>query len=304
MVCVKFNIFKVKRSIFAFLLFFFLKTEAQETITNYERKWELTENYQRGICKFSPYKTLYFLPFHYTNNANNQPITFNPYHRKAPKENYQNVEGKFQFSFKMKLLERLIHQKGAVWLAFSQQAFWQLYNYPLSTPFRDICYEPEVHFVYPLSFSVRKFQAKSLSLTFNHQSNGQGLALSRGWSRMVVTSAFAYENVLFIARFWQRFPRDRKEDDNPEIENYIGRADISLWYEKSRHRISWLLRNNLNFKENRAFSEFSYGYEFYENLEALCQFSYGYGASLLDYNHKQMTISVGIALKNLIEKKF
>ena len=58
-----------------------------------------------------------------------------------------NVEAKFQFSFKARLWEA-DSRKYAVWAAYTQQSNWQIANGDLSRPFRETDYQPELIFTY------------------------------------------------------------------------------------------------------------------------------------------------------------
>ena len=59
------------------------------------------------------------------------------------------------------------------------------------------------------------------------------------------------------------------------------------------------LRNNLNFKHNRAHIEASWVMSISRDLRLILQASHGYGDSLIDYNYKQTVVGVGFTLIDL-----
>ena len=108
---------------------------------------------------------------------------------------YQHIETKFQLSLKAKIMQDAFG-KGDVWVAFTQQAYWQMYNGKLSRPFREINYEPELIFTYPLNLSAGAFKMKMIGLSVNHQSNGKEAAHSRSWNRFILMGIFQWNEVL------------------------------------------------------------------------------------------------------------
>lgn len=189
--------------------------------------------------------------------------------------------------------------KGDVWVAFTQQAYWQMYNGKLSRPFREINYEPELIFTYPFNLSAGAFKMKMIGLSVNHQSNGKEAAHSRSWNRFILLGIFQWNEVIINTRLWKRFTEKPREDDNPDIENYIGRCELSLIFPFRKNAFSLKFRNNLNFKRNRAHIECSWVYPLSRDLRIILQASHGYGDSLIDYNYKQTVVGVGFTFLSL-----
>ena len=138
------------------------------------KNWELDREDQRGTFKFVDYMPMYVMPFRFTDVPTEQPQSLNPDRPVPDWRDYQHIETKFQVSLKAKIM----------------QAYWQMYNGKLSRPFREINYEPELIFTYPLNLSAGDFKMKMIGLSVNHQSNGKEAAHSRSWNRFILTGIF------------------------------------------------------------------------------------------------------------------
>ncbi|MDO4880231.1 MAG: phospholipase A [Capnocytophaga sp.] len=262
------------------------------------RMWELDKEDQRGTFRFLEYMPMYIMPFRFTEKPIEQPRGLNT-DRPIPEErDYQPVEVKFQISLKAKIMQDAFG-KGDVWVAFTQQAYWQMYNGKLSRPFRELNYEPELIFTYPMNLSAGNFKLRMLGLSVNHQSNGKESAHSRSWNRFILMGVASWGDVMINARVWKRFSEKEMEDDNPDIENYIGRMELGTAYSFRRNVFMLRFRNNLNFKHNRSLLEASWVYPLSRDLRMALQFSHGYGDSLIDYNYKQTVFGVGFTFLSL-----
>ncbi|WP_409219605.1 phospholipase A [Capnocytophaga sputigena] len=271
------------------------KAQLERTLS---KIWELDREDQRGTFKLVEYLPMYVMPFRFTDKPTEQPISLNP-DRPIPEwRDYQHIETKFQVSLKAKIMQDAFG-KGDVWVAFTQQSYWQMYNGELSRPFRELNYEPELIFTYPLNFSAGNLKMKMIGLSVNHQSNGKEVAHSRSWNRFILMGVFQWNEVLINARLWKRFTEKSREDDNPDIENYIGRCELSIAYPFRKNVFNLRVRNNLNFNHNRGLVELNWIYPLSRDLRILLQASHGYGDSLIDYNYKQTVIGIGFTFLSL-----
>lgn len=214
----------------------------------------------------------------------------------------QPNELKFQLSFKS-LLHQVEQEEGRrwqVWAAYTQQSHWQILNAAVSRPFRETNYEPELFITHRWSHSA---PLRALGIGFSHQSNGQSNPLSRSWNRTYLQGEFAWPNWLLMAKVWKRWHEDAADDDNPGIENYLGRAELNLSWaadQEGKHsgsQLSLRLRHSLNaaMPHGSAQLEYSYPVRTGSKLRYFLQAFRGYGESMLDYNHLQTTLGFGIA---------
>ncbi len=70
------------------------------------------------------------------------------------------------------------------------------------------------------------FKGRFINVGFNHQSNGQTEPLSRSWNRVVTNLGFEKDNVTLLLKGWYRIPENAEDDDNPDIEDYLGYGEI------------------------------------------------------------------------------
>ena len=260
--------------------------------------WELDREDQQGTFHLMEYQPMYIMPMRFTDRPTEQPRSLNTERPIPEHRDYQQIELKFQVSLKAKILQDAFG-KGDVWVAFTQQAHWQMYNGGLSRPFRELNYEPELIFTYPINFSAGSLKLKMLGLSVNHQSNGKEAAHSRSWNRFILIALGKWERVTFNFQLWKRFTETSMEDDNPQIEDYIGRCRLTTIIPVGKNVLSINLRNNLNFKHNRAHIEASWVMPISRDLRLILQASHGYGDSLIDYNYKQTVVGVGFTLIDL-----
>ena len=262
------------------------------------KNWELDREDQRGTFHIMEYQPMYIMPVRFTDRPTKQPQSLNAERPIPESRDYQNVEVKFQVSLKAKILQDAF-AKGDVWVAFTQQAHWQMYNGGLSRPFRELNYEPELIFTYPTNFSAGNLKLKMLGLSINHQSNGKEESQSRSWNRFILIVLGKWERVTFNFQLWKRFTETAMEDDNPQIEDYIGRCRLTTIIPIGKTALSIAMRNNLNIKHNRAHIEASWVIPLNRDLRLFLQASHGYGDSLIDYNYKQTVVGVGFTFIDL-----
>jgi phospholipase A1 len=102
-----------------------------------------------------------------------------------------------------------------------------------------------------------------------------------------------------LARVWDRIPQSAKNDDNPDIKDYMGRGDLVTRYQSAGGYVtSVLLRHSLRTLPGRGFVQLDWATPLLDSLGAArlhVQLSSGHGETLIDYNHKQTTIGVGVS---------
>jgi phospholipase A1 len=258
-------------------------------------RWELERQYHKGVFVITPYKPVYVTAGRYSDNPNTQPTSENPAYSLPTKVNYNNYEAKFQFSLKTKVIYGMFHHHADLWVAYTQKAHWQIYNSELSRPFRELNYEPEVILNFPVKFSVFGLTGKMVGISFNHQSNGRELPLSRSWNRIIGYAGFEKNNFQMTLRGWYRLPDD--EDENPLITDYTGRAEGVFVYNLKSHQFSLVVASGLRPKNpGRGSAQFNWVFPVINNFRMQLQVSDGYGETLVDYNHRQATIGISAAL--------
>ncbi|MFA7083571.1 MAG: phospholipase A [Arcobacteraceae bacterium] len=227
-----------------------------------------------------PYKENYLLPFSYDIKK---------------RDDRNQEEAVFQISVKKPITYDLLGQKETIYFGYTQKSFWQVYAH--SSPFRETNYQPEVYALVPFSTPFIS-SLKAYKVGFLHESNGQRTN-SRSWNRFYLAGYFQTDNIFIIPRVWLRVPERKSDDDNPNIEEYLGYGDINILYAYKEHTFKLLLRNNLKPNDNnKGFAELNWSFPLFSSLNnfAFVQLSSGYGDSLVDYDQEINRISFGISL--------
>lgn len=249
--------------------------------------------------KILPYKPVYILPINYIDNINNLPFSDNPINAVTTPTEFNRAELTFQLSFKTRIVRLNPNKKQKVdlWAAYTQLSKWQFYNGAISRPFRETNYEPELLVVLPLSYKILGLQGVYLAAGYNHQSNGRSNPFSRSWNRIVFQAGWENQHWSIVLNPWVRIQEEAMEDNNPNIENFVGRAELLASYSKKRHNISLALRHSLNTGSNsRGSLRLDYAIGIFDNLYFNAQLFHGYGENLIDFNHKQTTLGLGLSL--------
>ena len=258
-------------------------------------RWELDAGDKRGAFNLRPYRLNYLLPARWTSSPNIQPYSPTPNNAVTQPLDLRHAEAKFQISFKTKLTEGLFGPHGDLWAGYTQQSNWQLYS--SSSPFRDTIYEPEIMSVFRSNLHLGGgLRLRMLSLGLNHQSNGRGLPQSRSWNRIMGTAGFEYGNFQLTARAWHILRGGNLLSDNPDIGHYLGHGDLQARWYAGEHALSLTARGPLLRKHGGGALIADWNFPIHRNFKGYVQVFSGYGETLLDYNHRQNTIGIGVSL--------
>lgn len=244
-----------------------------------KESYETTKQLITSSFDIYPYKANYFLPLSYDTKK---------------RDDREQMEAKFQISFKKPLSYNLFGLNESINFAYTQTSWWQVYAD--SGPFRETNYQPEFFLAIPYK---KNSSLKAYKLAFLHESNGQGGDISRSWNRIYAEAFFQYDSLFIIPKVWYRIPEKAEDDDNSDINHYLGYGDLSFLYTYKKNTFKLKMRNNLNFSRNKGAGEFEYAFPLSSKKQSafgFIQLFSGYGESLIDYNKYTNKISIGFAI--------
>ena len=261
--------------------------------------WELEPSDKRGIFNFVGYRPNYVMPIHFTSRINRSPQS--PTQATVPLPDYRREEAKFQLSLRTKLVQDVPLIGGDFWVAFTQNAFWQIYNGADSKPFRNTDYQPEAIYVVPTATGWRElpfgWQWRYSQFGLAHQSNGQSDPLSRSWNRVYAGAGFERGDWSLTAKFNQRLNEPLANDNNPDLQSYRGRAEFQLNWAHGLQTASLQYRSALKTVRYGAL-QLEWTYPIFRDqpngLRWFVQGFSGYGETLTDYNFRQNSVGAGV----------
>lgn len=260
-------------------------------------RWELSPESKLGTYGIRAYQPVYVLPWAGATEVNQFPDSPAPGRGVDGSEGLGRSEVKFQISWKVKAWEGVFGEVGDLWIGYTQSSRWQLYNAERSRPFRESNYEPEVLLAFATGYRLFGWDGRLLTVGLNHQSNGRDQPRSRAWNRIVASVGLEREGWTFTVRPWQRIPESDQEDDNPDIEDYLGRADALLVRHVRNHEFAVLVRHSLRGGErSHGAAQIDWAFPIRGNLRGHVQLFHGYGESLIDYNFRTTRVGVGFSL--------
>lgn len=255
------------------------------------RRWELDDATHGGLFRVRRHNPVYALPVRYSTRPNRSPVS--PSLGPTPRKGLDSIEAKFQVSLKTKLADNLLGDNGDVWVGYTQQSNWQAYDGNESEPFRETNYSPEIWTTWRTGLDLGVMRWRMVNLGFMHQSNGESEPESRSWNRLYATLGFERGDWELFIRPWLRVEAPGR-DDNPDIEKYLGHGDVRLVWRGARHDVG--LTGRWAAGHGRGALQFDWHYPLIGDLKAYLQIFTGYGETLIDYNHRQTTIGLGVSL--------
>jgi len=259
-----------------------VEASALDVRANREREWR-----QSGLYLL-PYRPNYILP--YAQILRGTPSGANA-------ADLQDIEAKFQFSFKASIASGLFWGYGILQLGYTQLSLWQVYNRKLSAPFRESDYEPEAMVTFDTPLRVFGWALRYVSVSIDHQSNGQSDPNSRSWNRVYGQVTAGRGPAMISLRPWVRLPEPAGNDDNPDIERFMGNFELRAAYDWKGNIGSIMWRNNLR-ADNKGAVELDYSFPLFKRLRGYLQYFNGYGETLIDYNHPISRVGAGLSFSD------
>lgn len=277
------------------------RPEALLVSTAFTKAWELTPQAKRGTFVVRTYLPNFILPLHATSSINRTPAS--PTRGVTTgRPDYRPLEAKMQVSLRAKVAEGLVLPDADLWFAFTQRSLWQVWNRQESSPFRSTDYQPEAIYVIPvpprLGALPGGWQWRMAQLGIAHQSNGQGGSLSRSWNRVYASAAFDHGEFGLVLRGFRRIG-EKTNDDNPDMSRHIGSAEVMASWLPGLATASLTWRTHPRALDRGSLQlDWTYPVSAKQpaGLRWYAQVFTGYGETLLDYNHRQTSMGLGLTL--------
>ena len=271
--------------------------DAAAAYTPLSQMYDLDANDPHGILTVREHNPMYLMPVWYNSSPNYAPSS--PTRGAALQERFSDqkrIETKMQVSFKSKIAEDLFKSRADLWFGYTQKSDWQIYNQGRkSAPFRNTDYEPEIFLTQPVKADL-PFGGKlrMIGAGFLHTSNGQSRPESRSWNRVYTMAGMEWGRLTLVPRLWLPvFDKSNDDNDNPDIKDYMGYGDLKVQYrldDKKNIYSVW----RYNPKTRHGAVEAAYTFPLKGRLKGVVRGFHGYGESLIDYNHKQNGIGIGL----------
>lgn len=275
-------------------------SKEDEVFSSLSFRYDLDRNNPKGILSVREHEPMYIMPAWYNATPNYEPSSPSRGTSTADVHSKQKkVENKLQMSFKTKLMEDVFKTRADLWFGYTQQSSWQMYMLgDKSAPFRNNDYAPEIFMTQPVKANLPLGgKLRVLGAGYVHHSNGQNRPLSRSWNRGYLFAGMEWGNLTVVPRIWTRIdPETGEKDDNPDIMRYMGYGDVKLSYKfNDKHAAAATVR--FNPKHGYGAIQADYVFPIKGRLKGYVRGFHGYGENLLEYNHKQTGVGLGVMLQ-------
>lgn len=282
-------------------------TDCDETLSAFNKRLCIEKSISKEPFVLIPYKPNYFIGSYVADIQETNA-------------NFDDFEAKFQLSFKIPITRYenprsclgIDGTECILFFGYTQLSVWQMLNFDQSAPFRDTNFEPE----FMVSQLIKKKSILGWNLRLvnygliNHQSNGKVPPTSRSWNRSYIDFVFERNNHYITFKAWKRWqedmktdPSDFKGDDNENIEDFVGNAELKYFYVGKRYNYSFEIRDSKN-NSNHANIQINWSVPFKDfslfpvdnDLRFYIQYFNGYGETLIDFDKKRERIGFGVML--------
>lgn len=210
-------------------------------------------------------------------------------------DDYKDSEVDFQVSIKFPVWRNMFNTKTHLFAAYTNRSFWQVFDRRDSAPFRETDHEPELWLSHRTKWKMLGLTNRLIQAGIVHQSNGSSGDNSRSWNRVYANLIFERGHFYFGLKPWLRIQENNEDDDNPDIEDYMGYFEFQGIYNRKNNNFGLFFRNTLK-DDYRGAMQLEWGFPVHNHVRGYVQYFYGYGESLIDYNHKVNKLGIGIKL--------
>jgi phospholipase A1/A2 len=214
-------------------------------------------------------------------------------------------EAQFQLSLKVPLIVNMFNTSADLYVAYTQNSYWQVYDKSHSRPFRETNYMPELFVEWQPAYDFGWGSLEKTRVSLIHQSNGEDIGYSRSWNRTEALAQFKTDDFRYGFSFWDRWNEDRKKnladsdgDDNPDLEEYIGKQKFFINYNFNHYGLLLEHQNDIfEYDIHKGNTKFDVILPtLSDNFNFFLRYFYGYGESLIDYNERIRRISFGVKI--------
>ena len=241
-------------------------------------------------CVLYPYESNYRL-YTFTSNPDRQAISSYSW---SDQVNHDEV--KFQLSLAFPIWRGILGDNSVLAAAYTQDSWWQFSNRKESSPFRETNYQPQLFLGWSSDYRLGDWTLRDIETGIVHQSNGRSDPTSRSWNRIYARLMAENGNIIAELKPWIRIDGDGN-DDNPDITKYMGHYRAKLGYKLGDAIVS--LQGQYNWNSGYGAAESGFSYPLTHHVRFYTQLFSGYGESLIDYNHRQTRIGIGITLNDM-----
>ena len=239
-----------------------------------------------------PYESNYII-YTKTSDMNKEAIASYDWGHKAKKD-----EVKFQISLAFPLWRGIAGENSVLAASYTQRSWWQLSNKKESSPFRETNYEPQLFLGWATDYQFAGWTLREIETGFNHESNGRAEPTSRSWNRVYARFMAQKGNFQLDLKPWYRFNESAKNDDNPDINRYMGYYRLKAGYRLGES--TFTLTGRYNWSSGYGAAELCWSYPITKHVRFYTQLFSGYGESMIDYNFRQTRIGVGVMLNDML----
>lgn len=209
-------------------------------------------------------------------------------------------EIKFQISVALPIWRGIFGKNSVLAGSYTQTSWFQMSNVKDSAPFRETNYKPQLFVSWAMKTPLwGGWQLSEVESGVLHQSNGRDdlTKKSRSWNRIYTRLSATNGAWRVQLKPWWRIPEKAKDDDNPDIQDYRGHADVVIDYYTKTHQVH--LKGHYNPRSGYGGVQLSYSYPLGKYWRIYAQYFGGYGESLIDYNQNIQRIGLGFSLNNV-----